>query len=65
MEDIKLLKVFVGTEHYSFDGELAIEAYSKLVNAISGKPKYITLTKGNLTILIIPDAITSIEKRGF
>lgn len=65
MEEVKLLKVFAGTQNYSFDGELAVECYAKLVEAIRSQRKYITLTNGNLTSLIILSAITSIDKRGF
>ena len=65
MEEVKLLKVFVGTQNCTFDGELAVECYGKLVEGIRSQRKYITLTNGNLTSLIILSAITSIEKRGF
>ena len=69
MSEIVLLRVYVGSACYSFQDDVAKEAYRKIVDGIqsNGKIKYVIISENDstMTILIIIGAITNMEKLGF
>ena len=69
MSEIVLLRVYVGSACYSFQDDVAKEAYRKIVDGIqsNGKIRYVTISEkdSTMTSLIIIGAITNIEKLGF